>query len=62
MMRIYPDAADVDGRSVIINIDLGPGRTNMELLALLRIRGILLYPGVPKTTSVSQEIDKLWYV
>ena len=30
----------------------------MKLLARLCIIGFLLYPGVPNTTAVSQEIDK----
>ena len=58
MMRLYPDAADVNGKRVIVKIDSGPGRSNMDLLARLQIRGILLYPGVPNSTSVSQETDR----
>ena len=30
---IFPDAADVDGKRVIVKIDSGPGRTNPYLLA-----------------------------
>ena len=30
----------------------------MALLARLRMKGIILYPGVPNTTSVSQETDR----
>jgi len=58
MMRLYPDAADIPGKRVIVKIDSGPGRCNNTLLARLRIRGILLYAGVPNTTSVSQETDR----
>ena len=55
---IFPDCADKRGRRVIINIDSGPGRTNVELLARLQMMGVYLYPGVPNTTSVSQETDR----
>jgi len=54
---IYPDATDKLGERVIVKIDSGPGRTNMELLARLRMIGVYRYPGVPNTTAVSQETD-----
>ena len=55
---LFPDVGDRDGRRVIVKIDSGPGRTNMELLCRLRIIGILLYPCVPNTTAVTQETDQ----
>ena len=55
---IFPDAADVDGKRVIVKIDSGSGRTNPCLLAKLRLRGVVLYPGCPNNTSVSQETDR----
>ena len=58
MEMIYPDAMDTPGKRVIVKIDSGPGRSNMDLLARLRMRGVILYPGVPNTTSVSQETDR----
>ena len=42
---------------MIIKLDSGPGRLNMELLATLRSSGFILFPGVPNTTAVSQETD-----
>ena len=44
LMRLYPDAADLDGNQVIIKVDSGPGRDNVDLVARLRIRGFLVYP------------------
>jgi len=55
---LFPDVADRDGRCVIVKIDSGPGRTNMELLCCLRHIGILLFPCVPNTTAVTQETDQ----
>ena len=54
---IFPDAADVDGKRLIVKIDSGPDCTNPYLLAKLRLRGVVLYPGCPNNTSVSQETD-----
>jgi hypothetical protein len=58
IMKLYPDAAPVKGKWVFIKCDSGPGRLNPDLLAYLRYRGFLLYPGVPNTTAVSQETEQ----
>ena len=55
---IYPDSSDKSGMRVLVKIDSGPGQSNMELLARLQMKGIILYPGVPNTTSVSQETNQ----
>ena len=57
ILPLYPDAANENGKRVIIKLDSGPGRLNMELLATLRSSGFILFPGVPNTTAVSQETD-----
>ncbi len=58
IMKLYPDAAPVKGRWVVIKCDSGPGRLNPTLLAYLRVHGFILYPGVPNTTAVTQETDQ----
>jgi hypothetical protein len=58
IMPLYPKAAPEKGRWVILKCDSGPGRMNIELLAELRASGFILFPGVPNTTSVSQETDQ----
>ena len=58
IMKLYPDAAPVKGKWVIIKCDSGPGRLNPDLLASLRYHGFLLYPSVPNTAAVSQETDQ----
>jgi hypothetical protein len=58
--RLYPDAADVVGKRVMIKCDSGPGRDNVELLADLRVRGIYLFPAVPNSSAVTQEMDQCY--
>ena len=58
IMKLYPDAAPVRGRWVVIKCDSEPGRLNPDLLAFLRFPGFILYPGVPNTTAVTQETDQ----
>jgi hypothetical protein len=33
VLPLYPDIEDVPGKRVIIKLDSGPGRTNLEMLA-----------------------------
>ena len=58
IIPLYPDALDIPGKRVLVKVDSGPGRLNIELLAELRLLGWYLYPGVPNTTAVSQETDR----
>ena len=58
--RLYPDATDIDGERVIVKVDSGPGRSNPDLIMRLRMRGVLLYGGVPNATSVQQETDQTY--
>ncbi len=58
IIPLYPDALDIPCKRVLIKVDSGPGRLNIELLAELRLLGWYLYPGVPNTTAVSQETDQ----
>jgi hypothetical protein len=56
--HIFPDCADISDKRIMLKVDSGPGRSNKELLAWCRARGIIVYPGVPNTTAVSQEMDQ----
>jgi hypothetical protein len=58
IMKLYPDAAPVKGKWVVIKCDSGPGRLNGKLLTYLRFHGFILFPGVPNTTAVTQETDQ----
>ena len=55
---LYPDASDVSGKRVLLILDSGPGRKNLQLLASLRARGIYVVAGVPNTTHVTQPTDQ----
>lgn len=58
ILPLYPDIADTPGKRVIMKVDSGPGRMNIEMLANLRIQGLYVVPGVPNTTSKTQETDQ----
>ena len=58
MLPLYPDSDDKSGKCIAVTVDSGPGRVNTDILALLRIRGFYLIPGVPNTMHVTQATDK----
>jgi hypothetical protein len=58
ILPLYPDMEDVPGKRVLMKVDSGPGRTNLNMLAQLRLIGCYLVPGVPNTTAVTQETDQ----
>ena len=41
---LFPDALDKPGCHVLLKVNSGPGRMNLELLASLKLLGIILYP------------------
>ena len=54
IVPLYPDVGDVAGKRVLLLVDSVPGRTQLEMLARLRIKGIYLKAGVPNTTHITQ--------
>ena len=58
LRKLYPDAVPEKGKWVILKCDGGPGRMNLDLLALLWLDGFHLFPGVLNTTAVTQETDQ----
>jgi hypothetical protein len=58
ILPLYPDIEDTPGKRVLIKVDSGPGRLNVEMLADLRLQGLYLVPGVPNTTAKTQETDQ----
>ena len=58
IVKLYPDAPPVKGLWVIIKCDSSPGHLNPNLLAFLRFHGFMLYPGIPNTTTITQETDQ----
>ena len=57
IVHLFIDSDDVPDKHVILNVDSGPGRMNINLISQLCRLGFYLYPGVPNTTAVSQETD-----
>jgi hypothetical protein len=58
ILPLYPDMANTPGKRVLLKVDSGPGRNNIEMLADLRLQGCYLVAGVPNTTAVTQETDQ----
>ena len=55
---LFPDISDMPVKCVLMKVDSGPGRMNIEMLASLKLKGMYLMPGVPNTTQVTQETDQ----
>ena len=55
---LYPDAEDKVGKRVVVKVDSGPGRLEIDFLAEARTSGFIIYPSVPNTTAVTQETDQ----
>ena len=58
IVPLYPDAKDTKGKLVLVKIDSGPVQLNMNMIVRLRNLGYILYPGMPNTTSATQETYK----
>ncbi len=57
---LFPDAINQPGCCVLLKVDSRPSRMNLQLLASLKLLGIILYPCVPNTTHIMQETDQLY--
>ncbi len=57
IVPLYLHARNKPGMHVMLKVDSGPGRMNLNLLARLRCLGSILYPCVPNTMHVTQETD-----
>ena len=62
IIPIFPNTKPVLGKWVDTKVDCGLGRTSNNLLATLRFHGFILFPGVPNTTAVTQETDRIYNV
>jgi hypothetical protein len=58
ILPLFPDLEDTPGKRILLKVDSGPGRTNLDMLADLRLQGCYLVAGVPNTTAVTQETDQ----
>jgi hypothetical protein len=56
--HIFNDIADIPGKRICYKVDSGPGRGQIVLNAALRAQGVCIFPGVPNTTAITQEMDE----
>jgi hypothetical protein len=54
------DVSNFPSQWVIVKCDSGPGQENLEMLAQLWVLCIYLFPSMPKSASVTQEMDQLY--
>jgi hypothetical protein len=59
LVTLYPDAADVPGKCVLLKADSGPVRKNIDLMAYLRARGFYFLPGLANSMHITQELELL---
>ena len=55
---LYTNVANIPGKQVMIKIDGGPGRIQVDMLLYLKLLGVFLYPTIPNNTTVQQETDQ----
>eukprot|EP00804_Cyclotella_cryptica_P007858 CCRYP_001439-RA/>CCRYP_001439-RA protein AED:0.28 eAED:0.18 QI:0/0/0/1/0/0/2/0/291 len=55
---LYRDAEYNAGKRVMVKVDSGPGRLEIDFLVEARTSGFIIYPSVPNTTAVTQETDQ----
>ena len=55
---LYPEVSDVPGKHVLLILNSGLGRKNLEVLASLRARRFYVIAGVPNTPHVTQPTDQ----
>ena len=58
ILPIYPNSRGVPFKRILINMDSRPGQFNIYILVKLRANGLILYPGVPNSTGITQETDR----
>eukprot|EP00804_Cyclotella_cryptica_P002589 CCRYP_010430-RA/>CCRYP_010430-RA protein AED:0.08 eAED:0.03 QI:0/0/0/1/0/0/2/0/413 len=55
---LYPDAEDKAGKRVMVKVDSGPGRLEIDFLVEARTSGFISYHSVPNTMAMTQETDQ----
>jgi hypothetical protein len=58
IVTLNPTSRDKPGHCIMLKVDSGPSRMNLNLLAQLQQLGFVMYPGILNTTHVSQETDQ----
>jgi len=58
ILPLYPHVEGVPRKRDIVKVDSGPGRMHLPMLATLRLKGLYVVPGLPNSTSKTQETDQ----
>ena len=58
--NLYPGLRDEIRNRFLFKTDSGPGRSNCDVNFTAKVNGIYIYPGVPNTSEVTQEMDQLF--
>ena len=53
ILLLFPDIAEVPGKRVILKLDRGPGRMNVEIFASSKVQGLCIVPGL---------FQIIWYI
>ena len=59
LFDVYPDMEDVPGKRVIVLLDGGPGRDEIEAYCDFAERGLYCLPLVPNLTHIVQPVDNI---
>jgi hypothetical protein len=57
IVPLFPDLEDMPGKRILHKVNSGPGRNGQDLINKCWFRGVYIYPSLPNSTSVQQEMD-----
>jgi hypothetical protein len=61
IIPLFPNLEDMPGECILLKVDSGRGCNWHDLLNKCRFRGAFIYPGLPNSTSMQQEMDINFY-
>ncbi len=61
IVPLFPDLEDMPGNCILLKVESGCGCNLQDLLNKCWFRGVYIYPGLPKSTSMQQETDINFY-
>ncbi len=57
IVLLFPNLEDMPGKCILLKVDSGHGCNWWDLLNKCWFRGVYIYPGLPNSTPVQQEMD-----
>ncbi len=61
IVPLFPDLKDMPGNCILLKVDSGRGWNWWDLLNKCWLRGVYIYPGLPNSISMQQEMDINFY-